>query len=268
MLGLHKSPFHGFSIEFTQHRPYIQGDSVKDIDWKLYGKTDRFFVKQYEEETNLRCTILLDCSRSMAFKQKGPVTKFEYASTLAAALSYLCLHQKDAVGLTLYADTIRKSIPPKASSIYLTEILKTLHSATPSDRTQTGACLSSVAQQMKRRGLVIIISDFFDDVESVLTALKYFRTRKNEVIVFQVLDPVERDFAFGRDAVFVDMETGEEMLSQPFQIQKAYQKALMEFLAKIKSSCRQQGVEYNVVLNSEPFDKALFSYLQKRGRLF
>jgi uncharacterized protein (DUF58 family) len=268
MLGLHRSPFHGFSIEFSQHRPYMQGDAIKDIDWKLYGKTDRYFVKQYEEETNLRCSILLDTSRSMAFKHAGAVSKFQYATMLASALAYLCLHQKDAVGITLYSDHIRKSIPPKATSVYFTEILKALQHAEPADKTNTAACLSEMAENMNKRGLVIVISDLFDDPASILTALKHFRFKKNEVIVFQILDPVEIHFGFGRDALFVDMETKEEMLSRSAQIQKAYQDTMRSFIENIKATCLQQGIEYNLIQTSEPFDKCLFSYLQKRGKLY
>lgn len=268
MLGLHRSPYHGFSIEFSQHRPYMQGDAVKDIDWKAYGKTDRYFVKQYEEETNLKCHILLDCSASMAFGYEGRLKKFEYGAMLASALSYLSIHQKDAAGLTLYAEEILQTLPPRASTMYLNEIIKTIASARMGGKTNSGRCLSQVAEKINRRGLVVIISDFFDDIESTLSALKHFRFKKNEVIVFQILDPMELSFAFGRDATFVDMESGEEMLTQPWHIQKSYKDAMSEFTGKLRDNCLNSGIEYNVVDTNTPFDKALFSYLQKRGKLF
>jgi uncharacterized protein (DUF58 family) len=268
MVGLHKSPYHGFSVEFTQHRPYMQGDSLKDVDWKVYGKTEKFFVKQYEEETNLRSYIVLDTSRSMKFASGNQVSKIEYASTLVAALSYLMMKQQDAVGLTLYADRILQYLPPKATRQYLQEIFKSLVNIEPSDTTNTAKCLNSVAEKIRRRGLVIIVSDLFDNVNSIIKSLKHFGYQKNEVIVFQILDPLEKSFAFGRDAIFKDMETEEEMTTQPYQIQKAYKAAMEEFVGKIKTECLNSNIDYNLVETTSPFDKALLSYIQKRSKLY
>ncbi|MCE1189172.1 MAG: DUF58 domain-containing protein [Ignavibacteria bacterium] len=267
LLGLHRSPFHGFSIEFSQHRPYMQGDALKDIDWKVYGKTDKYYVKQYEEETNMRCSFFLDCSASMGFKYSSTTTKYEYGAMLASALSYLCIHQKDAAGITLYADTIKKALTPRASGIYLNEIFKAIAETTVSDKTATGKCLDKAVDKVNKRGLAIIISDFLDTPDSILPALKHFRFKKNEVIVFQILDPVEQSFALGKDAVFVDMETGEEMTSQPYQVQKSYQELFSSFQKRLKDECIKMGIDYNVVLTTEPFDRALFGYLQKRARM-
>ncbi len=268
MVGLHKSPYHGFSVEFTEHRPYMQGDGIKDIDWKVYGKTDKFFIKQYEEETNLRSYILLDTSRSMKYASEGNISKLEYATTLVASLSYLMNKQQDAVGLTLYSDKITKYFPPKSSRAYLQEILKQLAEISASDKTNTASCLNSIAEKIKRRGLVIIVSDFFDDVNSIMSALKHFRYQKNEVIVFQIIDPLERNFAFGNDAIFKDLETEDEITTQPYQIQKAYMEAMEEFISKIKKECLNSNIEYNLIETSTPFDKALFSYIQKRRKLY
>ncbi len=268
MVGLHKSPYHGFSVEFTEHRPYMQGDSLKDVDWKVYGKTDRFFIKQYEEETNLKSYILLDSSKSMQFSSGKNISKLEYGITLVAALSYLMVKQKDAVGLTVYSDQVKSYFPPRASKAYLQEILKNLSNLEASSKTNTASCLNSIAEKIKRRGLVIIVSDLFDDVGSILSALKHFRYQKNEVIVFQLLDPVERSFSFGADAVFRDLETDEEMTTRPYQIQKAYQQAMQEFVDKIKKECLNSNIEYNLIDTSMPFDKALFSYIQKRSMLY
>ncbi len=268
MVGLHRSPYHGFSVEFTEHRPYMQGDAPKDIDWKVYGRTEKFFIKQYEEETNLRSYILLDTSRSMQYASEGNISKLEYASTLVAALGYLMAKQQDAVGLTLYSEKINKYLPPKASKAYLQELLKNLSDVTASDKTNTASCLNSIAEKIKRRGLVVIVSDFFDDINSILSALKHFRYQNNEVIVFQVMDPLERNFAFGSDAVFKDLETSDEMTTQPYQIQKAYIEAMEAFIEKIKTECLNSNIEYNLIETSTPFDKALFSYIQKRSRLY
>ena len=267
MLGLHRSPYHGFSVEFSQHRPYMQGDNPKDIDWKVYAKTDKFFVKQYEEETNLKCNILLDISKSMSFASEGNVTKIEYASMLVAALSYLMLNQKDATGLVLYSDKVHQYLPPKASNIYLSEILKKLANITPTGTTQTAACLNSIAESINKKGLIIIISDLLDDITKVLSSLKHFRFKKNEVVVFQILDPKERNFAFGRDAIFKDLETDEEMTTQPHLLQKSYQEAFNDFLKSIKNDSLNYGIDYNLIDTSIPFDKALYAYLQKRIKL-
>jgi uncharacterized protein (DUF58 family) len=268
MVGLHKSPYHGFSVEFSEHRPYMQGDSLKDIDWKVYGKSEKYFIKQYEEETNLKSYILLDTSKSMNYASEGNVSKLEYASTLVAGLSYMMIRQQDAVGLSLYSEKINKYLPPKASKTYLHEILKNLSDAKASDKTNTASSLHSIAEKIKRRGLVVIVSDLFDDVDSVLTALKHFRYKKNEVIVFQILDSQERNFAFGNDAKFKDMETEDEITTQPYQIQKAYKEAMSDFVGKIKTQCLNSNIEYNLIETSMPFDKALFSYIQKRAKLF
>lgn len=268
MVGLHKSPYHGFSVEFSQHRPYMQGDSLNDVDWKVFGKTEKYFIKQYEEETNLKSFILLDTSRSMEFKSAGEMSKLDYAKTLVAALSYLMVKQQDAAGLSLYSDKIDKYFPPKSSRSYLQEIYKSLSDAKASSKTNTAASLNSIAEKITRRGLVIIVSDLFDEISKVLTSLKHFRYKKNEVIVFQILDPAERSFSFGRDAVFKDLETGEEITTQPYQIQKAYKEAMNEFILKIKSECLNSGIEYNLIDTSMPFDKALLNYIQKRSRLY
>lgn len=268
MVGLHRSPYHGFSVEFTQHRPYMQGDSPKDIDWKVYGKTEKFFIKQYEEETNLRCYILLDISKSMSFGSGEKIKKIEYAKTLAASLSYLMIKQQDAVGLTLYSDKIIKSIPPKSTNTFLNEILKNISLAEASDKTNTAECLGNIAEKISKRGLVIIISDLFDEPVSVVNALKHFRYKKNEVIVFQILDPLERNFNFSKDSIFKDLETGEELTIQPYQIQKAYRESMRDFITRIKNDCLNANIEFNLLDTSTPFDKALFSYINKRQRLY
>jgi uncharacterized protein (DUF58 family) len=268
MVGLHKSPYHGFSVEFSQHRPYMQGDDLKDVDWKAYGKTEKYFIKQHEEETNLKSYIILDTSKSMDFKSGNNISKLDYSIILSASLSYLMIKQQDAVGLALYSEKIRKILPPKASKIYLQEILKQLSLITSGDKTNTASSLGEIAEKIKRKGLVIIISDFFDDLDAVIKSLKKFSFMKNEVIVFQLLDPIERSFAFGKDAIFKDLETQEEMITQPFQIQKAYKEAMQEFTNKIKRECLNSNFDYNLIDTSTPFDTALFKYIQKRSRLY
>jgi uncharacterized protein (DUF58 family) len=267
MVGLHKSPYHGFSVEFSQHRPYMQGDNLRSVDWRVFGKTEKYFIKQYEEETNLRSYIILDSSKSMGYASDKVISKIDYASTLVAALSYLMIKQQDAVSLTIYSDKIHKHLPPKSSNAYFQQILKELTILQTSSNTNTADSLNQVAEKIKRRGLVIIISDFFDDVDKTLKAIKHFAHQKNEVIIFQILDPMERSFGFGKDAIFKDLETDEELTTQPYQIQKAYQEAMNEFTNKIKRECLNSNFDYNLFDTSTPFDKALFSYIQKRPRL-
>lgn len=267
MVGLHRSPFHGFSVEFSEHRPYMQGDPLKNIDWKVFGKSEKFVIKQYEEETNLLCHIFVDASKSMGFKHSGKITKLEYAITLAASLAYLMINQQDAVGVAVYSDKILDYLPPKANTVYLKTILTALNKVAATGATSTSKSLDSIADKIKKRGLTIIISDFFDDPDSIMSALKHFHYKKNEVIVFQILDPIEKNFGFDRDAVFIDLETKEEMTTQPHQIQNAYQQAMREYLAKIKSGCLNFGIEYNLIDTNQPFDKALINYFTKRLRM-
>lgn len=262
--GLHKSPYHGFSVEFAEHRQYMPGDEPKHIDWKIYGKTDRYYIKQFEEETNLKSYIILDASRSMAYSSNGKMSKLEYASYVAAALSYLMVQQRDAVGLTVYDEKVRIHMPPHASKSYLKAILKQLELTEGSNKTGTAASLHQIAERIKRRGLVIILSDLFDKPNEVATALKHFRHKKNEVIVMQILDPLERTFAFGSDAVFRDMETAEEITTQPHHLQKAYQEEMKKFLDYYKKECRENNIDYVLLDTSTPFDTALFQYLSKR----
>jgi uncharacterized protein (DUF58 family) len=265
--GLHKSPYHGFSVEFAEHRQYMPGDEIKHLDWKIYGKTDRYYIKQFEEETNLKSYIILDASRSMSYSSEGRMSKLEYASYITAALAQLMVQQRDAVGFTIYDEKVRTYMPPHATKSYLKEILRHLENLEASNRTGTAESLHVIAERIKRRGLVIILSDLFDRPAEVMSALRHFRHKKNEVIVMQVLDPMERSFAFGRDAVFKDLETSEELTTQPFHIQKAYQEEMRRFLDTYKKDCRENNIDYILLDTSTPFDVALFEYLHKRQRI-
>jgi uncharacterized protein (DUF58 family) len=266
-VGLHRSPYHGFSVEFSEHRPYMQGDALKNVDWKVFAKSEKYYIKQFEEETNLLSHIFVDASKSMQFKHSGRVSKLDYATILAAALAYVMIDQQDSVGLAIYSDKIHTYLPPKSNRVYLKTLLSALNQIQPAGTTTTSKCLDSVAEKIKKRGLTIIISDFFDDMNSILTALKHIHYKKNEVIVFQILDPIEKSFGFDRDSVFVDLESGDQITTQPHQIQRAYQEAMSEYLNKLKSECLNFGIEYNLIDTNQPFDKALMSYFAKRSRL-
>jgi uncharacterized protein (DUF58 family) len=265
--GLHQSPYHGFSVEFAEHRQYMPGDEIRRIDWKLYAKTDRYFVKEFEEETNLKSYLLLDTSRSMGFSSPGQISKFAYASYLCAALSYLMIKQQDAVGLTLFDETIRSFLPPHATRTYLRQVLLNLQRAVPGGKTGTAASLHQVAERIKRRGLVIVLSDLLDEPRDVITTLKHFRHKKHEVIVLHILDPLERSFAFGSDAAFLDVETGERLSTQPWHIQAAYRESIAAFVDHYKRECREHGVDYVLMDTGTPFDVALTEYLNKRRRI-
>ncbi len=265
--GLHKSPYHGFSVEFTEHRPYMAGDEIRHIDWKAYGKTDRYYIKEFEEETNLKTYLILDASKSMDYSSAGHLKKIDYASYIAAALGYLMVEQRDAVGLTIYDERIRTSLPPRATKLYLQQILRELETLQTGNKTGTAQSLHAVAERIRRRGLIVILSDLFDDPAQVMTALKHFRHRGNEVIVMQVLDPLERSFAFGTDAVFRDMETKEELPTQPWHIQTAYRESMNQFLEFYKRECRENAIDYVLLDTATPFDRALFEYLNKRKRI-
>ena len=271
--GLHKSPYHGFSVEFAEHRQYMPGDEIRRVDWRVYGKTDRFYVKQFEEETNLKSYLVIDTSASMRFAseiaktKERRISKIDYASFVAASLSYLMVQQRDAVGLTLFDASVHTTIPPHATKQHLRRLLIELEQITPGDRTNSATALHQLAERISRRGLVIILSDLFDDPSKVMAALKHFRHKNHEVLVMQILDPLERSFAFGGDAVFKDIETGETITTQPYHIQQAYQEAMGAFIDRYKRECRENSIDYLLLDTATPFDVALLNYLNKRQRI-
>jgi uncharacterized protein (DUF58 family) len=267
MTGLHRSPYHGFSVEFAEHRPYMPGDPIRSIDWKVYAKSDRFYVKQYEDETNLRAHIVLDVSRSMTYAGQGAISKLEYAKHLAAALAYLMLHQQDAVGLLLFADSIRRFVPSRSVLRHLRVILRELELAEPGTATDVGTCLSQVADRIRRRGLVIVLSDLLDEPEQVLQGLKHFRYKQHDVIVFQILDEDELAFPFNDEIGFVDMETGEEVIAQSWVVAGEYRKTVADWSDAYRRTCGEQQIEFVQLTNRTPFDRALLSFLEKRARL-
>lgn len=266
--GLHKSPYHGFSVEFAEHRQYMPGDNIRDIDWKVYAKTDRYYIKQYEEETNLKAYLLLDCSKSMAYQSGGILSKLDYAGLLSGALSYMMLRQRDAVGLVTFDDRIRKYIPPRSKSGHLHLLLKEIAAQTPSETTDIASTLHEMAERIKRRGLVILMSDLLDDPEKIISGLRHFRYNKHEVILFHILDPRERDFDFGGEALFRDMETGEEMTTSPYQIKRDFAAGAKKFADRISIACRQSNIDYHAIDTSMDFDTALYAFLAKRERLY
>ena len=266
IIGLHRSPYHGFSVEFAEHRQYMPGDEIKHLDWKVYGKTERFYIKKFEEETNLKCYLLLDKSASMGYSS-GKISKLQYAKYLAAAFTYLMIQQQDAVSLVTFDQKIRTYLPPKAVNSYLKHILLELHTSRSSKKTDVSKTFHEMADRIKRRGLIIILSDLFDDQDSILSGLKHFRHNKHEVIVFHILDPMERKFNFRGDLVFEDMETKEQLNTQPVHILKEYRKDFARFIGRFRRECRENQIDYVLMDSSTPFDKALFEYLVKRKKI-
>jgi len=266
--GMHRSPFHGFSVEFAEHRPYMPGDPLKNIDWKVWARSDRYLVKQYTEETNLRCHLLLDLSGSMAFKSaRAAMSKLEYGQSLSAALAYLMLHQQDAVGALLFADKPLRYVPARAVRSHLDVLMKVFSAVEPQGRTRLGPVLHELAERIKRRGLIVLMSDLMDDPASVLSGLQHFRHRHHEVVVFHVLDPDERDFPYTDASTFVDMETHERLTTQPWEIAKTYRAKLAAWTEHYRRQCREQRIDYVLLDTRTPFDQALLAYLGKRTRL-
>jgi uncharacterized protein (DUF58 family) len=264
--GLHKSPYHGFSVEFAEHRPYLPGDPIRNIDWKLFARTDRYYVKQFEEETNLKAHIIVDSSRSMNYKSDPKfITKYRYATILAASLAYLLTRQQDAVGLALFDEEVRTFMPARLKASYLREMLRILQQTEPSNKTKTQSSLRLVLERIKRRGLVIVISDFLDEPDEVITSLKLMRNSGHEVIAFQVLDPIEKTLALSAsDATIYDVETGEFIKTQPYQLQESYKKAFEEFIDTLNHSLAAERIDHLVLDTTTPFDRALTEYFYKR----
>jgi uncharacterized protein (DUF58 family) len=266
IIGQHKSPFHGFSVEFAEHRTYGPGDEIRHVDWKLYGKTDRYFVKQYEEETNLRSYILLDTSRSMEYKS-NKISKLDYGNYLSAALAYLMINQQDGVGLTLFDNQIQKFIPPRSKPSHINTILSHLDKTGSGKDTDVGIVLHEMAERIKKRGLVILISDLFDETENIMKGLKHFRHNKQEIIVFHIMDRKELDFNFTNRTKFKDMETDEQITTEPWKIRKIYQQAIRSYQDELRLRCREQKIDYVPLFTDQNLDLALNEYLKKRQRL-
>ncbi len=276
--GLHKSPYHGFSVEFAEHRPYNPGDELRHVDWKVFAKTDRYYVKQYEEETNLRHYVVLDTSQSMRYRGEAALSKLEYGAYLAAGLHYLMVRQRDATGLVAFDESVHTLVPPKSTPGALRHLLaqvQGLVDAPPQAAPKTGAAaaLHEVAERIGRRSLVVVITDLFENVaahDDLLKALQHLRYRGHEVLVFHVLDgATERRFAFPDvPMLFRDMETGEEVTLQPAQLRASYAEAVQTFAERFRRRCREYNVDFVELDTAEPYNTALLAYLNKRRRLY
>ncbi|HGE69695.1 TPA: DUF58 domain-containing protein [Candidatus Poribacteria bacterium] len=267
--GMHKSPYQGFSVEFVEHRQYMPGDEIRYIDWKVFGKSDRYYIKKFEEETNLRSYIVLDTSGSMGFKSdkaSNMLTKFDYACFLSASLTYLMLKQRDSVGLVTFDDRLKTYIPPRNGPSHLHIIISELEKSSPGKETNISTTFHELAQRIVRRGLVIIISDLLDDPEKVLRSLKHFRHKKHEVIVFHVLDPAELMFPFDGTVLFRDMETQRQLTIEAEILKDEYLRKIKNLINEYKNGCNASLIDYVQIDTSVPFDYALSAYLSKRNR--
>mgnify|MGYP001235359261 CR=1 FL=1 len=266
IIGMHKSPYHGFSVEFSEHRPYGFGDEIKFIDWKLWGKTDRFYIKQFEEETNLKCHLIIDKSASMGYGS-GNISKFEYTKSLAASLIYLMIKQQDAVGLTTFDDKLDISILPKAKSSQLNLLLKTMHNAKTGGETNISNLLHSIAETITKRGLIILISDLLDNEEDIIKGLRHFRHKGHEVIIFHIIDPKEKNLDFNQNVNFIDIENNEKIMVDSRQIKKKYNNAFEKFCNYYKKRCLQNNIDYTQLITTDSLNKSLTQYLIKRVQI-
>lgn len=272
--GLHKSPYHGFSVEFAEHRLYNTGESTKNIDWKVYARTDKLFVKKFEEETNLRCQVILDISNSMRYPDKTQ-NKLRYGAYLAASLMYLLAKQRDAVGLTLFDEQIHLHTHQKSTNTHLRNMflkIDQILQTNPNEaKTHTASVLHQIAEKVHRRAMVVIISDLFDNVSQsaeIFSALKHLKHNKHDVVIFHVLDKkTELDFDFNTSQViFKDIETGQEIKVQTNQVKEIYRTAVQEYKQKLMYKCGEYNIDFNAIDIAEPFEQALRKFLVKRTK--
>jgi uncharacterized protein (DUF58 family) len=263
--GMHPSPYHGFSVEFAEHREYVPGDDIRHVDWKVWSKTDKFYLKQYEEETNLLLYLLLDTSESMAYASGNNVSKLRYAQFVAAALGYMVLQQQDSVGLALFDDMVRRYLKPAGQPSHLKEVIHLMDVSPARQKSDLSVVFHDLAERFKKRGVVAIFSDLFDDVPKILSGLKHFRHRRHEVIVFHILDPAELEFPFRETTLFKGLEGMPEVQTEPAALRRAYQAEIGAYLAELKKGCQMIDIDYVPLRTDEELDVALSSYLASRG---
>jgi len=264
--GLHRSPLHGLSVEFADYREYTPGDDLKRIDWRAYARSNKFQIKRYEEESNLRATIVLDASASMRYGN-GPFTKFNYAATLAASMANLLIKQRDAVGLAVFDEQERSWLRPAATTAQLMKICETLEKTQPDRKTELSAVMKKVAGQIKSRGLIMILSDLLTDLDTFYDGLGRLQHQGNEILIFQILDPDEIDMPFKNSVLFRDIEGGkaaEELFAEPWAFRKAYREAMEKFIGEVRGRCQYAGINHLMLRTSDDLGMALSHYLHGR----
>ena len=267
MIGLHKSPFRGLSIEFAEHRPYTPGDDLRRLDWKIYGKSDRYVIKQQEQETNLAAQFVLDCSESMTYQGGGPMSKYDYAATLAASLAWIVINQQDQAGLTLFDADIRVGIPPKGTGGHYRSMVQAMESVSPGAATMVGATLAKVGAQLKRRGLVIIISDFLDEIEPISYGLNRLSFDGHEVLLLHIADPYERDFPFAGPSIIQGLENTGRVVCDPSDLRGAYLEARARHIEELRDACRRLQFDMWQCVTDQPMDAVITRILASRTRV-
>jgi uncharacterized protein (DUF58 family) len=262
--GLHRSPYHGFSVEFTEYRPYTPGDDPRYLDWKLVGRTDRYFIKKFEDETNLRCHLLVDASKSMTYGSRSH-TKLDYARTFAATLGYFLGQQGDAIGLLTFDERVREYLPARHRPGYLRHLMLALEKPAAGTTTDLAAPLRRIAELTQKRGLIILMSDLLAPIETLEASLAMLTASRHEVIVFQVLDPAELNFDFTAAARFLDLETGRDLFLEPSLARADYQRKLGEHLAAVRAICQRLGIAHVPLDTAQPLELALFDFLKVRA---
>jgi uncharacterized protein (DUF58 family) len=263
--GLHRSPYLGFSVDFAEYRQYMPGDDIRRIDWKVYARSDRFYVKEYEGETNTNVYLLLDISASMGYRS-GAVSKIEYASYLAASLAYFAQRQKDSVGLVTFDEELVEKLPARCKLGHLASLLHILDKVNPSAQTKFEKPLRALAETFRRRGIVVLISDLYAPLEDILRSLRQFRSKGNDMVVFQVLDPQEKDFRFTRVFRMEDMETKREVVIVPEEVRADYLERMNQHMQAVKRECGILGIDYLMLHTAQPLDHALYAYLSTRQK--
>lgn len=265
--GWHKSPYHGFSVEFAEHRDYVPGDDLRYVDWKVFGKSDRYYLKQYDEETNFACHLLVDTSESMSYRSdRTGWTKLAYAQHLAAALAYLVIRQQDAVGLATFDHAVGQVLRPASTPRHLSQLCSLLDRSEPGGESAIGPILHELAERFKRRGLVIILSDFFDDPDAVQLGLKHFRHRRHDVLLLQIIDPAEQDFPFAEPTLFHGLERWPDQMTDPRALRMAYQAEFASFLRSLQGGARDLRMDYQLLRTDQPLETALSLVLSHRLR--
>jgi uncharacterized protein (DUF58 family) len=263
--GLHRSPFHGFSVEFAEHREYVPGDDLRNLDWALFARTDHYYIKRFEEETNLRCYLLLDRSASMSYGT-GLLTKWDYACFLATCLAYLMVRQQDAVGLALFGAQPGLFVPPRCRRSHLRQLMATMVQQSPTGQTNLPQSIRALTRKFKRRGLVVLLSDLIDDPTETLQAIKLLAGHGHEVIVFHIQDATELEFSFDSPALFRDLETGEEMEIDPASLRATYVEQIEELCEFYRKGLAEMGIDYQKINTQQSYDQALSAYLNRRTR--
>lgn len=263
--GLHRSPYHGFSLEFSEYREYSPGDDIRRVDWKVYGRSDRFYVKKFQGDTNTQLFLLLDISSSMTLNTDGP-SKLDYGRFLAASLAYFCVRQNDAVGLTTFNSSVRRYTPPRTRQGQLLSILHHLEQIEPGGETRIGDVLEEMAGQIRKRSMVVLISDLYEEAAGLAKALRYFHHRGSDVLIFHVLDPFELELPLTGITTLEDMETGDQLPFASEHSRQAYLRELQGHIAELRRECHNVRIDYELMNTSEPLDRALYRYLSLRSR--